>query len=326
MNEILYEKIEKYISGEMNSEERAGFEKEMSENGELRSYFSLFQIIETEMQDYNEDRDGEAELKSSLEKLNEKYFSQSQNPSIAETGPYLQERDSIRRIAIWKKLAVAASIIGIIALSATLFFQREKPGPLATNSTNGSDQSHNSSTDISSGNNLKVNDSDSKTLNDAVHELSKDVLNFLFKRNFNMDAVPEDEESPLSDAFEIINNRDYAGAITAIDDAATFTTRGSQPDSALTAFYASYYKALCYMETDKISKAIPELMLAVANTYADSLRLKAQWYLSLAYLKAGDLHKTDSLLKIVAANTVKPSYKLKAERLSNELKRGDSLR
>jgi hypothetical protein len=323
MNETLHEKIEKYISGEMSSEERAGFEKEMSGNDELRSYFDLYKTIETEMQGYNEDEDDEAELKNSLEKLNEKYFNASQNSAVSEAEVYRQGNGKIRKIALWKKLAVAASIIGVVAVTAPLFFQKKKETvPVAANkNTDASGKSNNSPKDIiSPGDNVKVNDKNSQPLDNTVHELSKTMLNVLFKKNFQMDAVPEDEESLLAEAFEIIKSRDYANAIDAIDEAKTFTTRGLQSDSALTAFYADYYKALCYMADNNVYKAIPELKLAVANNYADSLRIKAQWYLSLAYLKAGDMKKTDSLLKVVAVNKTMPGYKLKAQKLLNDFK------
>ncbi len=49
MNEKMLEKIEDYLNGPMNAEERKLFELEMAGNEELASAFRLYKSIEEEM-------------------------------------------------------------------------------------------------------------------------------------------------------------------------------------------------------------------------------------------------------------------------------------
>lgn len=84
MEDKWFEKIEDYLNGKMDNEEKALFEKALASDKELASVFNVYRTIESDMQaNENERFDlNKNALKQSLEALNEKYFESEQDESL----------------------------------------------------------------------------------------------------------------------------------------------------------------------------------------------------------------------------------------------------
>ncbi len=336
MNESWFEKIEDYLNGKMSREERILFESEMASNEELYAAFKLYQTIETEMSDQEKHSLQEAELKSSLENLNDRYF------KLAKVIP-VEELDKVRRINPWKIIAIAASIIGLVFLGTIWYIQRIKDSPeIAV------DQSRIDTTISPSGQDtikknipLEVPENEVKTPNkkldsrqepvraksgkDAGKDNKKSVdavkLEALFADNFEPDTVPARKAGPLQNAFHHYETGEYNDAIAAMEKAnLDVVARGSKADKKLATFYMYYYKGLSYLAAGQATKAIPVLEVALADSPDASYKAKAQWYLSLAYLKVGKSDKSGMMLNLLARNQEAGIYQNKAIKLRNKLK------
>ena len=100
------ETIEQYLNDEMSPQERKDFESRLSADEELRKDLELYNSINTTMSaSPNEDA-----LRKTLEQMNKKYFAGSAG---------------VRKISFKKWLAIAASLIVIIAIG--FYFLSGKP-------------------------------------------------------------------------------------------------------------------------------------------------------------------------------------------------------
>jgi hypothetical protein len=80
MNENWIEKIDKFLNGELNLEEKLAFESELTTNEELFSVFNLYGAIETEFQHMAKQKEEEAQLKNTLQDLKPTYFNVRTQP------------------------------------------------------------------------------------------------------------------------------------------------------------------------------------------------------------------------------------------------------
>ena len=140
MNESMFERVERYLNGELSQEERSHFEADLETNKELASMLNLYKAIETEMSNKEKYRVDEATLKNTLKKLNATYFTDEQKvnpdnpepkeeiPSIrlANSQPVQEYYGKPKTIKLWRSVAVAAGILGIIALGVTWYLQSIK--------------------------------------------------------------------------------------------------------------------------------------------------------------------------------------------------------
>ncbi len=101
------EKIEQYFNDEMLPQERKDFELRLSTDDELRNQFELYNSINKTMGA----TPNEYELRHTLQQMNQKYFAAG---------------GAVKRGAFKKWLAIAASLIFIIALSF-YFIMQSKP-------------------------------------------------------------------------------------------------------------------------------------------------------------------------------------------------------
>src|SRR4051812_2903381 len=74
MNEDLFERIDKYLNGEMSREEQLLFEAEMAANGELASLVNVYRVIDRDMSENQKYDDRELALKKTLKEMNSRYF------------------------------------------------------------------------------------------------------------------------------------------------------------------------------------------------------------------------------------------------------------
>lgn|GEM_PF-3396404 len=335
MDEALFEKIEQYLNGELSREEHLLFESEMAANEELASLVKLYDTVETEMKNNERNREDEMQLKKTLEQLNETYFKKEESEhrgnikfkeeiSPVESPKFEAPRNDtkIKRM-MWTKLAVAAAILGFIALGVTWYLHNLKDNPQIAVNNNQPD----SSKTVTKPDTTHVNNPDTAHLQENIpppnlakenkkaalgHQPNQEVL---FASNYKRDVTPDDKEGPLEDAFYYYDKGDYKNAIAAIDGADLNNTRGPETDLKLTTFYAHYYKAQSYIADNDVVKAIPELKKAISESPDSSLQIKAQWYLALAYIKTGDLKPAEELLKHIAENSADLEHKSKAQLL-----------
>lgn len=345
-----FEKIEEYLNGEMTREELSLFQAQMSKDEELSSAVNMYRVINAEMSQHEQCDDAEISLRKTLKELSSRYIKRETNeelpavekqiatvsppeeiPFIGRTKADMTDESRVKiKKGVWIRLTVAAGIIGIVTLSVTWYFHKAdysnvsitKKIPDTSKNANNKDASF--LPDNMSKNDLGKKD-EKRIITDKDknrQEMAEVQPATLFANYFKPDAVPADKEGPLEDAFAYYESKKYADAISAIENAdLNIITRGEEPDQELTAFYARYYKGLCYLANKNIQKAVPELDSARTHSPGQVFKIKAQWYLALAYLKDDRLKKAKQFLKYVAHNNQETEYKLKAQKLLRELKR-----
>ncbi len=315
MNEQWFEKIEDYLSGRMSAEEQLRFEEEMATDKELATDLNVYREIEEEMRDDETHHKEETALKNSLEKLNKIYFPSSDNSIEQMTEPKIYPLR--KKIKPWKIISIAAGILGIIALGSILYLNRTKNRAEVAVNKNKVDTSHLQKPAPSQ--NLAEN---KDTINETNNSRLPENINpeTLYAQNFAPDALPEDTEGALEDAFDAYRNKKYKEAIGAINsaDLNAATTR-SETDTALIKFYAYYYKAQCFLTTGNAAEAIINLKNALDYCVDNYNKIKVNWYLALAYLKTGRLKLSNDLLTKIAADRDETKYKKQAEALKEKL-------
>ena len=339
-----FEKIDEYLNGELSPDAKLLFQAEMAKDEELSSAVNIYQEIEAEMSKSKKHEEDEIALRKTLEGLNVRYFKnenqkellpeENQSPDISKSKETLfieqakidapdKDKGNVKRMNLWR-VGIAAAILGVVTLSVTLYLRNNNYPRISVNKkiTDSSKKENDKDTSISN-KNLPPNniaqegEEQNETNKEKIVEINPAAL---YADNFKPDAVPADKEGPLETAFNNIENKKYSDAIAAIDNPdRDITTRGEESDQKLLIFYASYYKAICYMAIKNIQKAIPELKSAIAKSPDHLFQIKAQWYLSLAYIKTGDLKKAGELLSQITSNKQSSSYKIKAQKLIDDL-------
>ncbi|MEJ7830839.1 MAG: hypothetical protein WKF91_21720 [Segetibacter sp.] len=356
MNEKMFEKIENYLNGPISSDEKKLFELEMSGNEELASAYQLYKSIEEEMRTKEKLSEAAALLKSTLDKTRAGYFKSepAADNKLTNANEVLQpgadkaadkistslisdrmtgSRSKVRRMNQWTSIAVAAVILGVIALGitwyvrdtkedskialnnkaadSTLVITDNKEEPLAKNNLPGSSSSP--------GNNQPY-----KKIPPPNKARQSESNKALFARNFKPDATPQNEEGLLEEPLNFYADKNYKDAIETFEMAkAALETRGSSnSNTKLTSFNTHYYLALSYMTANlRTANAISNLKYAISNSPDAFLQAKAEWYLALAYLKLVDVKKAAALLKKISVNNNAGEYRQKAIHLLNEMNR-----
>jgi len=110
-------KFEEYLKGQMDTHEKSAFESELSSNEEMKSAFEIYRAIETEMNIQHKDSISKSELKNSLDRLNAKYFNDSNKET--KVVPLFSSR-------IFKTIITVAASLLVIFLVYSLFFLPSK--------------------------------------------------------------------------------------------------------------------------------------------------------------------------------------------------------
>ncbi|MBD0280328.1 MAG: tetratricopeptide repeat protein [Flavisolibacter sp.] len=364
MDESLFEKVKDYFSGQMSPEEQLQFKAELTTNKDLATAFDLYQTIEAGIFDTEESTAEEDLLRNTLKEVHERYIAneRQQDAEQAQTNgeesypasgleqgaPAMEapgtQKGIIRRIGMWRSLAIAAAVIGIIVISSLWLIQKQRNSQEVATIRD----KPNTSKDIpiqdtpppqmnTPTDNIAVQDKPiTPEQNQDNSKLTKASVpdrahrEALYARNFKPDAVPADLPDLLQEALTRFKEQEYKDAIAAIDIDALKTSmeelrpRGQpnkqqEKEEKLTLFYAHYYKALSYMADNNTEKAIPEFQNALSNNPDKFWQGKAQWYLALAYLKAGNINEAKMRLKQVVNNNKAGAYNQKALQLIKEL-------
>jgi hypothetical protein len=117
LNENAYEKIELYLAGAMQLEERKAFEEELATNAELKDTLLLYGNLDSEYTQLFQQQKGEKQLKQTLSSLNAQYFTNKNT----ETTSTITSNEKVKRFNYFKITAAAASVALIIFLGIYLF-------------------------------------------------------------------------------------------------------------------------------------------------------------------------------------------------------------
>ncbi|MCU7551967.1 hypothetical protein OCK74_22800 [Chitinophagaceae bacterium LB-8] len=357
MNETWLEKIGDYLNGKMNHEERMQFEAEMASNEELYAVFKLYQTIEKEMSERAKHSSQEGELKSSLDELSTRYFPDEHERETGENVtmypvkgptpviPFGVVFGKVKRVRLWKSIAVAASIIGLIILGTIWFRQGDQNKPEIASEHSSSDTSADVSITDSISKSPSIDDQQNKpgvvvekpehqqesiqvkpgkNLKEEVHQNRPKAgkLDALFASNFKPDTLPVRKAGPLQTAYQHYESGDYEDAISAFEQVnMDVVTRGNDTNKALAAFYMHYFKGLSYLAINRASTAIQELEKALAGSPDAFSKGKTLWYLSLAYIKSGEPDKALNYLRKLAVEKQAGIYRDQGVKLMGELTR-----
>lgn len=346
------ERIEAYLSGQMNAEEQLTFEDEMARNKGLASAFALYQSIEHTMRSREQESGTAASLKRTLIELGAVYFktpealseeaggpqsilSQAKAPSVESDSNNVSGKEKPAATKFWRpwlKPAIAASLAGMIAVGIALY--RQKAGGNSTNTANNTKPPAQANTqkketspatipqDSPVFNQLPPSVAASEKRNGqqshAPGSLNKAAQQALYARFYQPDAVPVKENEYLNEAFRFYKAGEYSKAAAAFEEvAAAPLTRGETSEEALTVFYAKYYQALSHMAVGNNSQAMASLEQLSVNDAL--LQAKVRWYLALAFLKAGQQEEARRLVRLLAADKAAKQFQQKARDLQKAL-------
>jgi len=110
-----YEKIEDYLNGKMDAEEKSLFEAALSSDEELLIAFKVYRTIETDMRGLEKISVERSALKDTLDSLDKNYFENDSQP-IAKVIPLYSDK-------IFKITASIAASIAIILVAYFSFFR-----------------------------------------------------------------------------------------------------------------------------------------------------------------------------------------------------------
>jgi hypothetical protein len=249
----------------------------------------------------------------------------------------LQE-ESIRKVEVkvrpvkrWQWMAVAATMLGVIAVGITLYVQKKEQGKtVAINISHEKSTKSNPALNHSSAQKNVVDSvvkQTDKKKQAPKKKLGKAEQQQLFAQNFVPDTPPGEKILLLEVAFDQYEKGNYKQASMeyeetqkAVESLTTRTLEDEQEEAERNQilFYAHYYNALSYLATGNTTKAIKELE-AIKESPDRYWHNKQQWYLALAYLKTGEIAKTTTLLQQVAASKQAGDYRQKAIELRKAL-------
>lgn len=113
MEDKWFEKIEDYLSGKMNREDKVLFEKALASNQELASVFNVYRTVENQMQAHENKKPAaeESELKKSLQALNTRYF----EPGQQELKPAKTIKLAYRSLYKYTTMIAASIMLALVA-------------------------------------------------------------------------------------------------------------------------------------------------------------------------------------------------------------------
>lgn len=253
-----FENMDRYFSGDLTPAEKEAFEKRCVSDPafteELAEYTTIKDYLRKE---WYENR------KMKIAALEKEDLLQGEVPPGINGNEVLPLDENVhpgnvRRMKIVTRLAVAASLLGVIILAVTWYVQNNNKAKLVT-SNNGRDVQKNETkkTDTSGNNAARFGKQDTNITGESK-PFDQAEGKILFADYFEPDKVPEEEEALLQQAFGYYEKQKYAEAIRAFESVDLGPVTRGQTEGNL-AFYASYYKGLSYLNNDNTKKAIAAL-------------------------------------------------------------------
>ncbi|HEX5151049.1 MAG TPA: hypothetical protein VFW07_06350 [Parafilimonas sp.] len=321
-----YERILKFLDGDMTVEEMNEFEKELAVNPEMRSQIDFEESVRDTLgaayaendkensEEKNIQKKVDSGIREQIERMREQWRElNKRKPPIPSEPAKQSKRTNI--IPFGSLTAIAAACVLIAAAGLVWFIINRNTGSPVINS-----QKINSSKQDSQAQNEINRASDS--LNLIKSPGTQPDLTSLYKQYFKKDAAPEIKPMLLAEALNDYENNDYK-LLQNLDLSSLPTDRSASSSNINSRQNIKelgyYYKGLAFMETKHDLKAIENLQWVIDSAQNEPLQIKAQWYMALIQLKNHNVDKTISLLAIISGTHISP-YNTMAKQLLPELK------
>jgi tetratricopeptide (TPR) repeat protein len=125
MTDEQFEKIELYLSGEMEASASAAFEQELQANKELADTLALYKMMHDDLQSATQSSAQKAALQQNLQQLNQKYF--FEEGASAETKPGAAKVVSMGSNRRWMRAIAAILVLAAGIWAVQYFFFGKKP-------------------------------------------------------------------------------------------------------------------------------------------------------------------------------------------------------
>lgn len=276
-----YERIVRFLDGEMELEEMEAFEDELNSHPEMRAQLDFEQSV----------RDSFA------------WQHVSTVTDIEMVEAARGRTQNIPRMLKW----VAAGAAVITALVLTAVFWQKPVGKQEQTVVTTTDQVE-----------KKPVNPEPEAKPDAptpdVINTSVDLLS-LFKQYFKKDSLPDEYPIFLAEAFTDYESGHYK-TLQQLDLKNIPETRSGNTKENILAL-GHYYKGLAFLQTGNSKNAIINLDWVV-NQPDQALQTKAEWYLALAYLQENNKEKAIELCRRIVSRKTDPMAK-NAKKLLNSL-------
>lgn len=327
-----YERIQKYLDGEMQPEAEKLFLDDVNDNKTLQEYLQFEQELRLNLDLINEPSLSEIDfnienrfddapyIKSLIEKAGNEWQKENKtkSPSGSAATKDIKEKKIAKTITfpLWVSIAAAACLV--FAVAGIVWFMANKSGQqsIANNKkVDSAKKKNDNKTEIAV---AKPKDS----LNDIPP--SQLTVNFaaLYKKFYKKDKTPEPKPELLAEALIDYENADYK-TLQNLDMANLSTTLGTSGNDINSdqnvKELGHFYKGLAFMQTNQVKQASDNLQWVIDSAQNKQLIVKAQWYQALVYIKKGNTNKALPLLTTVTNNKATP-YNRQAKELLQLLK------
>lgn len=325
-----YERIQKYLDGEMLPDDEELFLKEVKDDStmqehlqfelELRLNLGLINEPSLSEIDFNLENqfDDAPNMKSLIENVGNEWLQENKikSPSSLSAIADNKQKKGVKiSLPFWFSIAAAACLLFIV--SGIVWIMTNKMG-------NRSIADNNKKSDSTEMKNERKPEIPVAKTNDSPRNIQppQTAVNFaaLYKKFYKKDIVPEDKPELLADALIDYDNSVYE-TLQKFDLANLPLIRG---DDVLNSNHnvkelGYYYKGLAFLQSNKVTQAQDNLQWVTDSAKNKQLVVKAQWYLALCYLQKQNITKSITLLSSVS-NTKSVPYNRQAKELLEVLK------
>jgi len=322
-----YERILKFLDGDMTVEEMNAFAKELAANPEMQSQIDFEQSVRDALavndtengKDNNEEENIQNEIafgiRRQIEKVREQWtaLNKEKQPILLEPAKQ-SKRTNV--IPFRNLTAIAVACVVIVAAGVVWFIVNRHTGSLVVNSQRVNSPKQDSQVQV------EVNRA-ADSLNIIKSPGTKPDLASLYKQYFKKDTAPQIKPMLLAEALIDYENNSYK-SVQNFDLTNLPTDRGVSSSNINSnqniKELGHYYKGLAYIETKDDSKAITNLQWVIDSAQNGQLQTKAQWYMALLQLRNSNIRKTMELLAGVSESDISP-YNTQAKKLLLALNR-----
>ncbi len=304
-----FERLMRFLDGEMNLDEIVAFEKELKVDKELREQMG-FQIQLQQINTKEEGKTGNENLRSLLDKAKNEFLQNKEQTTGSEKNKHTAISNKKVGYSYW----LAAATVAALAFIASLFYYTGKQNNSNTASHDRKDTAiinhfPSSAVIVPDTANNKITNVDSVQI-----KLIASLTKMYYRREGMIDNVPEVMQQPV-EAYVSGNNT----PIQKFDINTIPKTRGTD-DHARINEVDHYYKAVSFIETAEYDKAFFNLQWVIEKSTDESLRVKATWYKAIVYLKEGKITEAENLLKGIVDDKKENIYSKKAREIIEKLK------
>lgn len=286
------ERIERYLEGKMNQEEREMFMQELNINEALRKQYEEELFMSALL---SNDDDGEIESVSVPAVIDKNFEADARIRRIHKKArpsfPFLHSS--------YKYIAAAAAVIAILIAAFFLVEKKSRQPVIAT-----------------SNNNKKAIPKTDSANNEFQAYRNDSISKILFSENYTK-YIAKTDPAEISNYYNYYDIGEYDKVIAA--KKSDYATMGIDNREQLLTGYMFFYKGLSYLAGNKNADAVKNFDSVLNSSNKNSrLYFNAEWYLALSYLKAKDLNKSQSVLNNIIQS--KSFYKTRAAQILQQIK------